>query len=284
VGQQAGPGGEAQAQKSGGILRIYHRDSPASMSIHEEGTNSVSIPMMAVFNNLVLYDQHVAQNSLDTIVPDLAESWSWSEEGTRLTFKLREGVKWHDGKPFTSADVKCTWDLLTGRATEQLRLNPRKSWWNNVAEIVTGGPSEATFVLQRPQPAILALIASGYTPIYPCHVLPRDMRQHPIGIGPFKFAEFKPNDSIRLARNPDYWKPGRPYLDGIEYTIIPNRSTAILAFIAGNFDLTFPYEVTVPLMKDVKSQTPQAICDLVPSNVLAISDNLWLAVIPPPPR
>jgi peptide/nickel transport system substrate-binding protein len=76
-------GGGAQAQKSGGILRIYHRDSPASMSIHEEGTNSVSIPMMAVFNNLVLYDQHVAQNTLDTIVPDLAESWSRSEDGTR---------------------------------------------------------------------------------------------------------------------------------------------------------------------------------------------------------
>src|SRR6201982_561559 len=103
----------AQVEKSGGILRICPRDSPASMSIHEEGTHSVSIPMMAVFNNLVLYAQHVAQNSLDTIVPDLAESWSWNEEGTRLTFKLREGVKWHDGKPFTSADVKCTWDLLT---------------------------------------------------------------------------------------------------------------------------------------------------------------------------
>ena len=107
-------GRRAQAQKPGGVLRIYHRDSPASMSIHEEGTNSVSIPMMAVFNNLVLYDQHIAQNSLETIVPDLAESWSWSEDGTRLTFKLRDGVKWHDGKPFTSADVKCTWDLLTG--------------------------------------------------------------------------------------------------------------------------------------------------------------------------
>ena len=82
-------GGGAQAQKSGGILRVYHRDSPASMSIHEEGTNSVAIPMMAVFNNLVLYDQQKAQNSLDAIVPDLAESWSWNEEGTRLTFKLR---------------------------------------------------------------------------------------------------------------------------------------------------------------------------------------------------
>jgi peptide/nickel transport system substrate-binding protein len=259
-------GGGAQAQKSGGVLRIYHRDSPASMSIHEEATNSVSIPMMAVFNNLVLYDQHKAQNSLDTIVPDLAESWSWNEEGTRLTFKLREGVKWHDGKPFTSADVKCTWDLLTGRVAERLRLNPRKSWWGNIAEIVTDNPAEATFVLKRPQPAILALIASGYTPIYPCHVAPRDMRQHPIGTGPFKFIEFKPNEGIKLARNPDYWKPDRPYLDGIEYTIIPNRSTAILAFAAGKFDLTFPYEVTVPLLKDVKQQAPQAVCELVSTN------------------
>ena len=142
-------GGGAQAQKSGGILRIYHRDSPASMSIHEEGTNSVAIPMMAVFNNLVLYDQHQVQNSLDVIVPDLAESWSWNEEGTRLTFKLRHGVKWHDGKPFTAADVKCTWDLLTGRAAEKLRLNPRKSWWNNVVEIAADSPAEATFVLKR---------------------------------------------------------------------------------------------------------------------------------------
>ena len=258
--------GGAEAQKSGGVLRIYHRDSPASMSIHEEATNSVSIPMMAVFNNLVLYDQHKAQNSLDTIAPDLAESWSWNEEGTRLTFKLREGIKWHDGRPFTSADVKCTWDLLTGHAAQRLRLNPRKSWWNNLREIATDGPAAATFVLKRPQPAILALIASGYTPIYPCHVPPRDMRQHPIGTGPFKFVAFKPNERIELVRNADYWKPGRPYLDGIEYTIIPNRSTAILAFVAGKFDLTFPYELTVPLLKDVKSQAPQAVCDLASAN------------------
>jgi peptide/nickel transport system substrate-binding protein len=271
--------GAAHAQKPGGVLRIYHRDSPASMSIHEEGTNSVAIPMMAVFNNLVLYDQHKAQNSLDTIVPDLAESWSWNEEGTRLTFKLREGVKWHDGKPFTSADVKCTWDLLTGLAAERLRLNPRKSWWNNVAEIAADNPAEATFVLKRPQPAILALIASGYTPVYPCHVAPRDMRQHPIGTGPFKFTEFKPNESIKLARNPDYWKSARPFLDGIEYTIIPNRSTAILAFVAGNFELTFPYEVTVPLLKDVKTQAPQAVCDLTSTNA---STNLLVNRESPP--
>ena len=81
-----------------------------------------------MFNNLVMYDQHVAQNSLASIVPDLATSWSWSEDGTELTFKLRQGVKWHDGKPFTASDVACTWDLLHGKASEKLRVNPRKGW------------------------------------------------------------------------------------------------------------------------------------------------------------
>ena len=111
------------------------------------------------------------------------------------------------------------------------------------------------------------LLASGYSPIYPCHVPPRDMRQHPIGTGPFKFVEFKPNEYIKVTRNPDYWKQDRPYLDGIEYTIIRNLSTAILAFVAGKFDMTFPYSVTVPLLKDVKSQMPEAICELAPIGV-----------------
>jgi peptide/nickel transport system substrate-binding protein len=79
--------------------------------------------------------------------------------------------------------------------------------------------------------------------------------------------EFKANESIKLTRNPDYWKKGLPHLDGIEFTIIPNRSTAILAFIAGAFDMTFPYEVTIPLLKDVKAQAPNAVCVVTPTNV-----------------
>ena len=93
------------------------------------------------------------------------------------------------------------------------------------------------------------------------------MRQHPIGTGPFKFVEFKPNESIKVARNPDYWKPGRPYLDGIEYKIIKNQSTGALAFVAGEVDMTSPYFLQVPMLKDIKEQAPQAICALVPSNV-----------------
>src|SRR5450432_140490 len=257
----------ALAQKQGGILRVYHRDSPGSASIHEEATYSVNVPFMPVFNNLVVYKQDVAQNSMDSIVPDLAESWAWSADKKTLTFKLRQGAKWHDGQPFTSADVKCTFDMLMGKSPQKFRQNPRKSWYDQVVDVTTNGDFEASFNLKRPEPALLALLASGYTPVYPCHVSPGEMRTHPIGTGPFKFVEFKANESIKLVRNPDYWKKGRPYLDGIEFTIIPNRSTAILAFVAGKFDMTFPTEVTIPLLKDVKAQAPNAVCVVAPINV-----------------
>src|SRR5262245_21708684 len=99
--------GPAAAQKAGGTLRLYNRTNPPSASIHEEPTVAVVAPFMAVFNNLVLFDQAKLRNSMDTIVPDLAESWEWDAGGTKLTFNLRQGVKWHDGKPFTAKDVQC---------------------------------------------------------------------------------------------------------------------------------------------------------------------------------
>jgi peptide/nickel transport system substrate-binding protein len=151
--------GPACAQKQGGILKLSHFDSPASMSILEEATRATVQPMMGVFNNLVLYDQHVAQSSLDTVVPDLAVSWNWSDDGKTLTFPLHQGVKWHDGKPFTSADVKCTWDLLMGIGDNRLRVNPRKSWYDNVESVTTNGDFEVVFHLKQPQPALLARLA-----------------------------------------------------------------------------------------------------------------------------
>src|SRR5882757_3818736 len=180
----------AFAQKSGGTLKMYFFDSPASMSIHEEATIAGQGPMMGVFNNLVMYDQHVAQSGLSSIVPDIATEWAWDEDKTGLHFKLRQGVKWHDGKPFTAKDVKCTFDLLTGKGEGKLRVNPRKEWWQNLVEVTANGDYEAVFHLQRPQPALLSLLASGYSPIYPCHVPPAQMRTQPIGTGPFKFVEF----------------------------------------------------------------------------------------------
>src|SRR5260370_852439 len=149
---------------------------------------------MVLFNNLIMFNQHEKQTRQEFIEPELAESWSWNEEHTRLSFKLRQGVKWHDGKPFTSADVKCTWEMLNGKSPNKLRLNPRKAWYRNLDDVTTDGDYAVTFTLTRSQPAFLFLLAGGMAPVYPCHVPPAQMRLHPIGTGPFKLVEFKARD------------------------------------------------------------------------------------------
>jgi peptide/nickel transport system substrate-binding protein len=255
------------AQKPGGALRIYHRDNLPSASIHEEATISTVMPFMGIFNNLVVYDQTKPLNGPDSIVPDLAESWAWDATQTKLTLKLRQGVKWHDGKPLTAKDVLCTWNKLTGKDPDDFRKNPRQIWWQNLKDVTVDGDHEVTFHLNRPQASFLSMLASGYTPIYPCHVSTKDMRTNPIGTGPFKFVDFKRGESIKFVRNPDYWKKDRPYLDGIEWRFVENRSTRILAFVAGEFDMTFSADVTVPLLTDVTRQAPKAVCELAPTYV-----------------
>ena len=269
----------ANAQKNGGTIRVYHRGNPPSASIHEEATNSTVMPFAVVYNGLISFDYKKPLNTIDTIVPDLATKWSWDSSKTKLTFTLREGVKWHDGKPFTAEDVKCTWDLLQGKAKARLRKNPRKVWYHNLKEVSVDSPNSVTFNLEAPQPAFIMLLASGYSPVYPCHVTPKQMRTNPIGTGPFKFESLKRNESITLKKNPDYFVEGKPYLDGIEYKIIKSRSTRILAFSAGEFDLTFTSDVTLPLLKDVKEKAPNAQCEVAATGV---STNLIVNSTAPP--
>ncbi len=115
----------ARAQKPGGVLRVYSADSPPGLNIYEQATPWGQGPLMAVYNNLILFDQHVAQNSLASIRPDLATKWVWNEDGTELTFTLRQGVKWHDGKPFTAKDVLCTADLHARQGARTSRASTR---------------------------------------------------------------------------------------------------------------------------------------------------------------
>jgi peptide/nickel transport system substrate-binding protein len=258
--------GMALAQQSGGVLRMFHRDNPPSASIHEESTASVVVPFMPVFNNLVVFDQAKAQNSEQSIIPDLAQSWSWSEDGTELTFRLRRGVRWHDGMPFTANDVECTFGLLTGRSRDKLRRNPRAAWYRNINYVHSSSDYEVTIYLNRPQPSLLSLLASGFSPIYPCHVPATQMRTRPIGTGPFKFDSFVPYERIKLVRNQDYWKSGRPYLDGIEFTIVSSSQTALLSFMAGRFDMTFPWEVAIPQLRQVRRPTSKVVCETTAMN------------------
>ena len=258
-------GGTAAAQKAGGILRVYSTESPPGLNIYEQATPQGQAPLMSVYNNLILFDQHVAQNSLETIGPDLATKWSWNEDGTEMTFTLRQGVKWHDGQPFTARDVLCTLDLQLDKAKDKVRFNPRKSNFKNLESVTADNDYQVTFHLKRPQPAFPMLLANGFAEITPCHQTPDQMRQHPIGTGPFKFVEFKPNEHIKVARNPDYWKPDRPYLEGVEFTVIRDPATTVLAFISGKLDLAAG--LSPSMMKDITSQMPDTICERTPGNV-----------------
>ena len=270
----------AAAQKRGGTLRLYHNDNPPSTSLLEESTIASVTPFAAVFNNLVVFDPAKVHESIETIIPDLAESWSWDKTNTRLTFKLRQGVKWHDGKPFTARDVQCTWRMIIGKSDVQdFHRNPRRIWYTKLQDVSINGDYEATFELSEPQPSLPVLLASAFSAVYPCHVPQQVMRTRPIGTGPFKLVEFKRADSIRLVRNPDYWKKDRPYLDEITFRMIDSRATRMLAFATGEFDITFPSDVSVPLMKDMKARAPNAICETITTGTLV---NLMVNRVNPP--
>ena len=115
----------------------------------------------------------------------------------------------------------------------KLRRNPRASWYGNVEKVTADGDFDATFHLKAPQPSLLALLASGYTPIYPCHVPIADMRRKPIGTGPFKFVEFKMNEGIKLTKNTDYWKNGPALSRRHRIHDHADRSTRMLSFVSG---------------------------------------------------
>ncbi len=265
----AAAGASAQTPRQGGILRVEHRENPPSASIHEEATVSTVMPFMGVFNNLVKFGTKTDQDNAGDIVPDLAESWAWNEDHTALAFKLRHGVHFHNGRPFTAADVKCTFDMLLGKSEQRLRKNPRRAWYQELKEVTTSGDDQVTFNLAAPEPSLLAMLAGGFAPIYPCGVSPADQRTHPVGTGPFTFVSWQQNQTIKLARNPSYFKPGLPHLDGIEFTIIPNRSTALLAFEAGKYDLTFAADTPPTLVPEIKAQDGSATCLTQPTNTQA---------------
>ena len=173
-------------------------------------------------------------------------------------------MKWHDGQPFTAKDVQCTWRMLIGKGdAKDFHRNPRKVWYSKLQDVSINGDYEATFELSEPQPSLPVLLASAFSAVYPCHVPQQVMRTKPVGTGPFKFVEFKRGDSIRLVRNPDYLKKDRPYLDEITFRMIDNRATRMLAFATGEYDITFPSDVSIPLLKDMKAQAPKAICEMI---------------------
>ena len=268
----------AQTPKSGGALNVMLReDLPQGFAIHESSTYSTSFPALPCFNNLVFFDPAKPTESMDTIVGDLAERWSWQDNYKNLVFFLRKDVKWHDGKPFTSKDVKFTFDMLreTSDARAKLRINPRKDWYANIEHIEAADPYTVVFRMKRPQPALLMMLASGYTPVYAAHIPPAQYRTTCIGTGPFKLKEWRRGEFVEYVKNPDYFVKGRPYLDGLKYVVIVERGTRTAALQAGQLDTACPGETSKTTMDQLKKAVPQMVFHTVAQDV---TDNIIMNV------
>jgi peptide/nickel transport system substrate-binding protein len=270
------------APKSGGSLNIMLReDLPQGFAIHETSTISTVFPASPCFNNLVFFDPLKPIERTDTIIGELAEKWSWQDNYRHLVFLLRKDVKWHDGTPFTSKDVKFTFDILreAPEAHAKLRINPRKDWYANLDGVEAPDPYTVVFRLKRPQPSLLTMLASGYTPIYAAHLPPSSYRTGCIGTGPFKVKEWRKGEFIEYVRNPNYFVKGRPYLDGLRYVVIAERGTRTAALQAGQLDAAFPGETTKTSAEQLKKAVPQLVVTPVGTTV---TDNIIMNMKKPP--
>ncbi len=272
----------SQTPKSGGVLNMMLREDLAQgFAIHETATISTVWPAMPCLNNLVLFDPLKKTESADTIIGELAEKWSWQDNYRNLVFFLRKGVKWHDDQPFTSKDVKFTFDMLreAADAPAKLRINPRKDWYANIEAVETPDAHTVAFRLKKPQPSLLLMLASGYTPVYAAHVPPASYRTGCVGTGPFKLKEWRKGEFVELVKNPDYFVKGRPYLDGLKYFPIVERGTRQAALQAGKLDVSFPGETTKTAAEQLKNAVPQLVVTPYNQNV---SDNIIMNVKKPP--
>jgi peptide/nickel transport system substrate-binding protein len=268
-------GAQTGKPKRGGILNSVLTEDPPGLLVHESATISNVWPMSPCYSNLVIFDPLKPLDSAETVIPELAEKWSWQDNYRNLVFFLRKNVKWHDGRPFTSADVKYTFDAVREApdSVGKLRTSPRKDWYANVEAIEAPEPHTVVFRLKRPQPSLLLMFASGYSPVFPAHVPVAELRQRCVGTGPFRQKEYLRGQLIELERNPSYFVPDRPYLDGIRYTIIRERGTRLAALQAGRIDAFMPLEMTKAMADAARAQAPSLVITEVGQNG---SDNVIL--------
>ncbi len=200
----------------------------------------------------LIYNGLVGRDERGEPVPELAESWQVEQGGMAYRFRLRDGVKWHDGAPFGSGDVKFTFEEVLLK----FHARTRASMGAALAGIETPDDRTVIFRFKQPYAPLLYQLDVTEAPIIPRHVYQGTDPQTnpanavPVGTGPFKFVSYTKGTEIRLARNPAYFKPGLPYLDGLVMRIIPDLSVQMLALENGEVD--FVWEVPGPQLGRVK--------------------------------
>ncbi|HET9494468.1 MAG TPA: ABC transporter substrate-binding protein [Chloroflexia bacterium] len=216
----------------GGTVVIAATADPGSLNTAITTAGGTHFVADHIYNGLVGLDDQLNPQ------PELAASWEISEGGRVYTFKLQPNVRWHDDRPFTSADVKFTFEEVL------LKFHARtKAGLENVLERIDApSPDTVVFRFKQPYGPLLQRLDVVEAPIVAKHIYegkdvqndPANLR--PVGTGPFKFVEYTKGDHVTLERNPNYFREGLPYLDRVIFRIIPDTNTATLALEQGEVD------------------------------------------------
>jgi peptide/nickel transport system substrate-binding protein len=234
-----GAASPAAAQKKGGSLAFSYQPEPSALSTIATTAVPTALVSTKIFESLLEY-----KGPELTPQPGLAESWTMAPDGLAYTFKLRGDVKWHDGKPFTSKDVKFSVEKLIAPMHSR-----GKVYFGDLAGIDTPDARTVVFRLKKPVPYFLKAFQPTESPMHPEHLLgsldfsdaknirQSDFMSKPVGTGPFRFKEWKKGSHVILERNPDYWKKDRPFLDQVIFKVIPDGAARAIALETGEIDL-----------------------------------------------
>ncbi|CUR74631.1 ABC transporter substrate-binding protein [Achromobacter xylosoxidans] len=227
------PATQALAQTKGGTLNMIVQPEPPVIvtAINQQGPTQFVAGK--IYESLLTYSTDLKPQ------PGLAKSWEASSDGLTYTFHLQDNVKWHDGKPFTADDVVFTLSDMLPKTHARARVILNKF----VDSVQASDPKTVVIKLKSPFPAFMLMFEPGFAPMMPKHIyagtdyMTNPANQKPIGTGPFVFKEWKRGEYIKLVRNPDYWKPGKPYLDELVFNVIPDAASRAVAFERGSVDV-----------------------------------------------
>ena len=229
-------GQAAETPRRGGVLLAVIGADPPSLDPHQESTFANIQLVAPLYSTLLQFDPY----SYPKIIGDVATDWKISPDGLTYTFKIRPGIKFHDGSPLTAADVKATYDKIV-RPPEGVR-STRKNAYTEIERIEAPDPTTVVFKLKFPSASLLANLASPWNVIFPKKYLDKDpnyFKTNVVGSGPFKFKNYTRGSTFEGERNPDYFVKDRPYLDGYKFFISPETAVRAAAIRSGRAYIEF---------------------------------------------
>src|SRR5438128_2522712 len=228
----------AETPRRGGILLAVIGADPPSLDPHQESTFATLQLVAPLYSTLLQTDPF----DYPKIIGDAASEWKSSPDGLTYTFKIRPGIKFHDGAPLTAVDVKATYDKLLSPPAGTRSI--RKNSYSAVTSVEAPDASTVVFKLKHPSASLLENLASPWNVIYPKKYLDRDpnyFMKHVVGSGPFKFKSYTPGSTFEGERNPDYFIKDRPYLNGYKFFISTETSVRAAAIRSGRAYIEFRY-------------------------------------------